>query len=311
MKPETSGKRRKVKIRPARAACFLLITAAVVCAAVWGGRAIIGLIGDKEADDDSESVSDISDAPVREEAPPDPNARFSELYFYEEARQGRYIAYEAMHPELSPAEVVWRVDVDIDKPFNEETVEITDTDSEQALVNKHFKFPDGFAPAELVNVDGDYRVTPATKDAYERLRADAAAAGYSVRVASAYRSGEYQVNLYARYKNEDPANVDNYSARPGFSEHQTGRTMDLVGPSGTLRGFVGTKEAEWVRENAWKYGFIVRYTVENEAVTGYESEPWHITYIGAGAAAVMHENDIGSLEEYVVKYVLHTPAERK
>jgi D-alanyl-D-alanine carboxypeptidase len=313
MKPETSGK-RKVKIRPARTVCFLLVTAAVVCAAVWGGRAILGLIGDEGAEDIDASVSDMQGATVREEAgsdageaPPDPNARFSELYFYEEARLDRYIAYEAMHPELSSAEVVWRVDVDIDKPFYEDTVEITDTDSEQALVNKHFKFPEGFAPAELVNADGDYRVTPATKDAYERLRADAGAAGHSVRVASAYRSGEYQVNLYARYKSEDPVNADNYSARPGFSEHQTGRTIDLVGPSGTLRGFVGTKEAEWVRENAWKYGFIVRYTVENEAVTGYESEPWHITYIGAEAAALMHENDIGSLEEYVAKYVLHTP----
>jgi D-alanyl-D-alanine carboxypeptidase len=318
MKLKTAEK-RKTKIRPARTAIFLLVTAAVVCALVWGGRAIVGLIRDGDAEDALESVpdiSDISDTSVREDAaeeteeeilPTDPNARFSELYFYDEARQDRYIAYEDAHPELSPADVVWRVDVDIDKPFYEDTVEITDTDSEQALVNKHFKFPDDFVPAELVSVDGDYRVTPATKDAYERLRADAAAAGYSVRAASAYRSIEYQVNLYARYMNEDPGNADNYSARPGFSEHHTGRTIDLVGPSGTLRGFVGTNEAEWVRENAWKYGFIVRYTLENEAVTGYESEPWHITYIGDEAATLMHENDIGSLEEYVAKYVLHTP----
>jgi D-alanyl-D-alanine carboxypeptidase len=304
---ETGGKRRRVKIRPARTVGFLLIAAAVVCALVWGGRAIIGVIGDKGADDVDETVRDEEEEDRADEAPPDPNARFSELYFYEGDRLDRYLEYEAAHPELSPGDVVWRVDVDIDKPFYEDPVEITDTDSEQALVNKHFKFPDDFVPAELVSVDGDYRVTPATKDAYERLRNGAVFAGYFVRVASAYRSIEYQVNLYARYKNDDPANADNYSARPGFSEHHTGRTIDLVGPAGTLRGFVGTKEAAWVRENASKYGFIVRYTAENEEVTGYESEPWHITYIGVGAAVLMRENDIGSLEEYVAKYVLHTP----
>jgi D-alanyl-D-alanine carboxypeptidase len=307
MKLKTAGE-RKVKIRPARTAVFLFVAAAVVCAVIWGSRAIGGFIGDEGADDIYDSASDVSDASARDKTPPpSPNARFSELYFYEEERLNRYLEYEAAHPELSPDEVVWRVDVDIDKPFYEDPVEITDTDSEQTLVNKHFKFSDDFVPAELVNADGDYRVTPATKDAYERLRNDAGDAGYSVRAASAYRSIEYQVNLYARYMNDDPANADNYSARPGFSEHHTGRTIDLVGPSGTLRGFVGTKEAAWVRENAWKYGFIVRYTVENEAVTGYESEPWHITYIGVEAAALMRENNIGSLEEYVAKYVLHTP----
>jgi D-alanyl-D-alanine carboxypeptidase len=265
-------------------------------------RAVENAGGEPERSD-GESLQDDSE----EVAPMDPNARFSELYFYDEMRLDRYLLYEAAHPELSPDAVVWRVDVDIDRSFYEDPTEITDTDSEQTLVNKHFKFPDDFVPAELVSMGGDYRVTPATKDAYERLRTDADAVGMSVRPTSAYRSIGYQVNLYARYMNDDPNNADNYSARPGFSEHHTGRTIDLVGPSGTLRGFVGTKEAEWVRENAWKYGFIVRYTPENEDVTGYESEPWHITYIGPEAAAVMRDNGIGSLEEYVAKYVLYSP----
>ena len=113
--------------------------------------------------------------------------------------------------------------------------------------------------------------------------------------------------MYARYLREDPDHADDYSARAGFSEHHTGRTVDLIGPNGTLRGFTGTKEADWVRENAWNYGFILRYTPENEAITGYESEPWHITYVGKEAAARMHTQGIGSLEEYVAKYVLHRP----
>jgi D-alanyl-D-alanine carboxypeptidase len=62
-----------------------------------------------------------------------------------------------------------------------------------------------------------------------------------------------------------------------------------------------------VRENAHLYGFIVRFTEENADVTGYESEAWHITYVGKEAAETMRENNIGSLEEYAVKYMEHSP----
>jgi D-alanyl-D-alanine carboxypeptidase len=296
-------KKTKLRIRPARAAVFLFVALSVVCAAVWGVGTALKSVG--KGGDPSPEVAESTEGVDAGGASSDPNARFSDLYFYEEPRLERYLMYETLHPELSPEEVVWRVDVDIDRPFYENPVEIADTDSEQALVNKHFRFPDDFVPAELVSIGGDYRVTPATKDAYERLLADAGAAGMSLRAASAYRSIEYQVNLYARYVKEDPGNADNYSARPGFSEHHTGRTVDLVGRGGTLRGFGGTEEADWVRENAWKYGFIVRYTAENEDVTGYESEPWHITYVGPETAAIMRDGNIGSLEEYVAKYVIH------
>jgi D-alanyl-D-alanine carboxypeptidase len=308
---------KRTRIRPSRAFLFLLVLAAIVFAAIWGVRVIGGLAardasgagetGDAGTDSETSAPRDGGETGAGEDTAPAAYARFADLYYYEEARLARYLQYEAAHPELSPEEVVWQVDVDLDKPFYQDPEEITDVHSEQALVNKHFKFPDDFVPAELVLIEGDYRVTPATREAYGRLKADATAAGCAIRVGSAYRSIEYQVSLYARYQSEDPGNADNYSARPGFSEHHTGRTIDLIGPSGTLRGFVGTKEAEWVRENAWNYGFIVRYTQENEAITGYESEPWHITYIGKEAAALMREQDIGSLEEYVARYVLHRP----
>jgi D-alanyl-D-alanine carboxypeptidase len=305
---------KRTRIRSARTARFLLVLVAVICAAAWGVRMIGGLAARVEDPRDASRADggDAAEASARgagegADAQRQAYARFADLYYCEEERLDRYLRYEAAHEALSPDEVVWRVNVDLDKPFYEDPAEIADLDSEQTLVNKHFKFPDDFTPAELVKVEGDFLVTPATKEAYARLKADAAAAGLSIRVGSAYRSIEYQVNLYARYEREDPGNADNYSARPGFSEHHTGRTIDLIGPSGTLRGFTGTKEADWVRENAWAYGFIVRYTPENEDVTGYESEPWHITYIGREAAELMRENGIGSLEEYVAKYVLHRP----
>jgi D-alanyl-D-alanine carboxypeptidase len=234
-------------------------------------------------------------------------ARFGELYYYENDKLDRYLTYEAEHSEFSADEVVWRVNSGLDKPFYTDVKVIEDVYGLPTLVNKYNKFPDDFEPAELVQIEGGYHVTPDTKRAYEGMSSEASQQGLKLRAGSAYRTIEYQTNLYARYKNEDgEAGADAYSSRPGHSEHHTGRTIDLVGTAGTLKSFVGTAEAEWVAENAHKYGVIVRYTADNEDVTGYMAEPWHITYVGNEAANTMREENIGSLEEYMVKYVYHS-----
>jgi D-alanyl-D-alanine carboxypeptidase len=234
-------------------------------------------------------------------------APFKGFYYYESDKLDRYVAYAAGHSGLSAGDVVWRVNTKLDKPFYTDIEIIEDVYSLPVLVNKYYRLPDDFAPKEFAKIGGGYRVTPETAAAYESMEADAAAEGLGLRPGSAYRTIEYQVNLYARYKNEDgEAAADTYSSRPGHSEHHTGRTIDLVGPSGTLKGFGGTGEADWVAENAYKYGFIVRYTAENEDITGYMPEPWHITYVGTEAADTMKKENIRSLEEYMVKYVYHS-----
>ncbi|MDR0424133.1 MAG: M15 family metallopeptidase [Clostridiales Family XIII bacterium] len=234
-------------------------------------------------------------------------APFKGLYYYESDKLDRYVAYAAEHSGLSAGDVVWRVNIKLDKPFYTDIEIIEDVYSLPVLVNKYYRLPDDFAPKEFAKIGGGYRVTPETAAAYESMAADAEAAGMALRPGSAYRTIEYQVNLYARYKSEDgEAAADTYSSRPGHSEHHTGRTIDLVGPTGTLNGFTGTEEAAWVAENAHKYGFIVRYTAENEEITGYMPESWHITYVGAEAAGTMKKENIRSLEEYMVKYVYHS-----
>ena len=138
------------------------------------------------------------------------------------------------------------------------------------------------------------------------MRKDAEAEGFRFRAVSAYRSVEYQRGLYNRYLSEDSKeNVDRYSARPGHSEHHTGMAIDLFGSTEGLRNFVNTPEYEWVRDNCYKYGFIIRYLAETESITGYEDEPWHIRYIGSEASNDMKNKGIKSYEEYYEKYVKH------
>ncbi len=231
---------------------------------------------------------------------------FSSFYYYEADREERYEAYAKQNPAMSADDVVWRVNSNLDKPWYEYDVPTDGYDDPYIIVNKYYKVPDGYRPPDLVSVDG-YEMRKETGEAFKKMKQAAAADGKRIRVVSAYRTVEYQRGLYNRYLSTDSrANVDTYSARAGYSEHHTGMAIDLFGSSDGLRNFVNTPEYAWVRDNAYKYGFIIRYTTANEEITGYENEPWHLRYIGAKAATDMREKGISSFEEYHVKYIEHS-----
>jgi D-alanyl-D-alanine carboxypeptidase len=230
---------------------------------------------------------------------------FAAFYYYEAERLGRYENYAANHPEFTPDEVVWRVDAELDRFAYTDIITVTDF-TPPVLLNKHRKLPDDYEPGNLVNTSSGQQMTQETKTAYETMRDDAGAAGRRISAFSAYKSIEYQKGVYNKYVMEKGKEAaDSFIARAGHSEHHLGTAVDLVGVAETTEAFAGTPEAEWVRENAWKYGFIVRYTDENGDVTGYEPEPWHITWVGTEAAEIMHEQGIKSLEEYTVKYATY------
>ena len=120
---------------------------------------------------------------------------------------------------------------------------------------------------------------------------------------SPYRSYSLQSSLYARYSARDgAAAADRYSAHAGYSEHQTGLALDISVPGGTLNGFKKSKQFEWMRGNAHRFGFILRYGEGMEYITGYKFEPWHYRYVGAEAAAFIYENGL-TFEEYYAYYV--------
>ena len=156
------------------------------------------------------------------------------------------------------------------------------------IVNKKHPLPCGYAPGENGTAGQQIRA----------LIAEMQAIGLNVSNSySGYRSFSYQANLYKNYVSKDGVKIaDTYSARPGFSEHQTGLAFDLKHGSGSLVAS-GSAEAVWVSENAHRYGFIVRYLKGKEHVTGYQYEPWHIRYIGDEATSVYNSGK--TLEEYL------------
>ncbi len=176
------------------------------------------------------------------------------------------------------------------------------------LVNRQYRLPAAYEPKDLVkpNVKRTSSSILMRKDAAEALeRLFAAAkeeAGLTLYAHSGYRSYSTQQAIYQRKINE-VKNVEKARllvADPGASEHQLGLAMDVKGsPNGKLNAAFGkTKEGIWLAENAYRFGFIIRYKEEWTEITGYAYEPWHIRYVGLEHAAIIHELDI-PFEEYI------------
>jgi D-alanyl-D-alanine carboxypeptidase len=232
------------------------------------------------------------------------NAAGAKPYYYDSAREGRYAAFAANHPEIPADDIYWMVDCDLDTLPYADTHALPDPNDILLMVNKHFYLPADYVPSDLVYV-GKTMMRAEAGAAMQEMIDAAAAAGQNIWSQSGFRSYGVQVNLYRDYSARDgEAAADTYSARPGYSEHQTGLTTDL---NTITDAFGGTPEGQWVAENCWQYGYIVRYTKENTDVTLYKPEPWHMRYIGRDAAKTMHDEGILSLEEYWVKYVLYQP----
>ncbi len=144
-------------------------------------------------------------------------------------------------------------------------------------------------------------MSPETSKAYQKMAQAANAAGHNLNVKSAYRSWSDQDWIFRDYCRRDSLeNALTYSARPGHSEHQTGLAMDLVA-SGTQEAKQPRQAAAlaWLNENAYKYGFILRYPENKTHETGYIFESWHYRYVGEELAAILYNNgDWITMEDY-------------
>ena len=154
------------------------------------------------------------------------------------------------------------------------------------IANKSYPLPEDYNPG----IDAD------AKAALDEMISGAAKDGITLTMISGFRSYETQQNLYARYLlREGRDAADTYSARPGYSEHQTGLAFDL---NSLEYSFGETREGKWLAEHCAEYGFIIRYPDNKEEITGYHYEPWHVRYLGVETAKKVHESGL-CLEEYL------------
>lgn len=172
------------------------------------------------------------------------------------------------------------------------------------LVNKNNKLNDDFIPSDLIELDLKYsnKEKYLKKDAalaFYKLSEDASKLGYKIIVVSGYRSYTYQEKLFNYYVEEKGMDYALMcSAKPGHSEHQTGLAIDVEGSNLDYNLFDESNEFKWMINNAYKYGFILRYPKGMEDITGFKYEPWHYRYVGKDVAKEIYEKNI-TFEEYL------------
>lgn len=173
--------------------------------------------------------------------------------------------------------------------------------NKQRQLNPAFYEPaDMSVPSAITNIYGRPLRTIAAR-ALDQLAVAAQAEGIVLSIASAYRSYDTQAGLYNGYVARDgQAAADRYSARPGYSEHQTGFAVDLDDGNGCLVDvcFADLPAGQWLAAHSWEYGFILRYPNGAEPITGYQFEPWHFRYVGIEVARAMHNSGVATLEEF-------------
>jgi D-alanyl-D-alanine carboxypeptidase len=168
------------------------------------------------------------------------------------------------------------------------------------LVNADHPLPHDFAKPRLVGLAGtipvssrSVRVARAVKQPLVKLFTAARRAGWThLYVASGYRTSAEQRRLW------DEAADHSYVQRPGHSEHQTGQAVDLADLNAGAKGLDRNGAGQWLADNSWKYGFVLRYPPQKKEITGISYEPWHFRYVGRDVAETCHDND-WVLEEYV------------
>ena len=229
------------------------------------------------------------------------------LNYFHEANLKRYINYN--NKELNYEALITYVNIGLDKPYYTDVTKIEDTTDVLVLVNKYNMLPSDYVPSDLEPINNKYnkgfnnKMRHTARVAFEEMCEAALKDNIIIYSGSAYRSYNYQLNLYNRYVSIDgKTKAETYSARAGYSEHQTGLATDIMNKDLEYIS-ANHKEYTWLINNSYKYGFHLRYPKGKENITGYMYEEWHFRYLGKEVATYLYENDL-TYDEYVARNLI-------
>lgn len=230
-------------------------------------------------------------------------SKYYKIKNYNANNTERYEIY--LKDNISVEDAVTRVNINLDlKPYSE-TKKVENPNDYLVLVNKYNYLDTNYKPDDLVTVKGYYGTASVRKvaaEALEKLLIKGKEDGITLLPTTAFRSASFQATLYNNYVSEDGVeSADTYSARPGYSEHQTGLAIDLKDPNlSKIR--LDEKDYTWLKTNCADYGFIIRFPENKEDITLYQEENWHIRYVGVEVAKIIMKNKL-TLEEYIDLYI--------
>lgn len=220
----------------------------------------------------------------------------------------KYLEYKDKYTETSYSDVIALINVEANLDWYSNAKEADTTKGNLILVNKFNYLNEDYEIEDLTDMSLMYafsgkKIKSEVYDAFKSMANAAKADGLTIVANSAYRTYSYQKNTYNNIKNTKGKNyADNYAARPGFSEHQTGLAIDISTLDSTMENFEQSNEFKWLEEHASEYGFILRYPKEKEYLTGYNYESWHYRYVGEKVAKQIKNEGI-TFDEYYAYYM--------
>lgn len=297
--------KRKKKLKTKNFLVFIIIIILIITSIIYGiNKSKNNNTNSKEQNkiENKDKVNNTKELTELEKAKKD-------LAYYKDEYEDAYKEYREKNKDLSIEKVITNVNIGLNYDYYTHTKATKDLNTNTILVNKYNYLTEDYVPENLQTVDKKYssktlQLVDYAKEAFEELSEAASKENYTVLAMSSYRSYQYQYNLYNRYVNTDGVEAaDTYSARPGYSEHQTGLAVDVYNGKEDFTNFEKTKEYNWMQDNAYKFGFILRFPKDKVLETGYQYESWHYRYVGKEIAKYIHDNNL-CFEEYYATHLI-------
>ena len=233
---------------------------------------------------------------------------FMEEKYYIHSKLNDYLSYKSDNKKSEYADIVALVNVEMHIDWLDNMKETDVSKNELMLVNRIYGLSEEFVPEDLVEVPSKYaysgkKLSQSVLDEVIKLIEDGKNHGYTFVISDGYRSYKEQKDIYDSYADYyGMSETDTFVARPGHSEYQTGMSFDLKPYNKVIDDVSNNEEYLWLRENAYKYGFIFRFEKEDEHLTGFSENNWRLRYVGKEAASVIKNEDL-CFEEYYAFYV--------
>lgn len=234
---------------------------------------------------------------------------FIEEKYYIHNNLEKYLTYKEKNKKKSNTEIIATINTHQEENAYEETKESDTTKNILININKYYKVNEDYEPSEITNINLQYayannKLAKVANDAYVAMWNAAKESDLKLIVNTSYRTYKSQETMYENTKATSGTRAaDNQVARPGHSDHQSGLSIDVFEiNSQTMATFKDSPAYVWLKENAYKYGFIERYPEGKEYITGFTYEPWHWRYVGEEAAKKIQEENI-TFDEYYAYYV--------
>lgn len=223
-----------------------------------------------------------------------------------------YLDYKKENQNNNYQEIITIVNVNRNNEYYQDDHNSNTDLNYSMLVNKYYKLDKDYEPTDLVTIKQDHswgevgsqKIREEVYDAFKDMWNSAKESNIHLMINSSYRPYNDQERVYNNYKDAyGQSYADKIAARPGYSEHQTGLALDIFSiTDSSQKTFAESVAYEWLLNNSYKYGFILRYPEGKENITGYAFESWHYRYVGKELAEKIYQENI-TFDEYYAYYI--------